>query len=407
MNKGKIRVLITDDSIVVREILKDMIQGEPDLEIVGEAANGREAVALAESERPDIITMDVLMPVMNGLEAVEQIMAYTPTPILVFSSALDDKEMDVAFQAIARGALDVLEKPKVPSGDHFDHIRRDFLDKLRMLSRIHVISHLRGKKKRPRAQAPRPGPGDLTNQIRGPNPNGADFPDRTRQPRLDSRKTTPRKTPPEPEMAETEFETPEPDKIVETPPRELIKRKVVAVGSSTGGPKALVQIFRRLPAEFPLPILTVQHIAPSFASGLVTWLNRESPLRIVLAEDNTKPEAGAVYISPTGVHMVMDRGMIRFSEESPVNSCRPSVDVLFFSVAENYGEYSVAVLLTGMGRDGAEGMKAIKDRKGKTLIQDQATSVIFGMPKAALELGAVDAVVPLPRIPEAIMKAIK
>jgi len=136
LSKDRIKVLITDDSPVVREVLKDMIEGEPDLDIVGEAANGREAVNMAKELCPDIITMDVLMPVMNGLEAVEEIMAYTPTPILVFSSALDDKETDVAFQAIARGALDVMEKPKVPSGVKYDQIRCDFLDKIRMLSNI-------------------------------------------------------------------------------------------------------------------------------------------------------------------------------------------------------------------------------------------------------------------------------
>ncbi len=402
MSKGKIRVLISDDSAVVREILKDMISGEPDLEIVGEAMNGKQAVELAESERPDIITMDVLMPVMNGLEAVEQIMAYSPTPILVFSSALDDKEMDVAFQAIARGALDVLEKPKVPSGDQYERIRRDFLDKLRMLARIHVIPHLRGKRKKspPAAEAqettsaPRPAAAPIEpTAARGPAP---------RVPRV----------PPPPEKAEKaepvekEVEVPE-SALVETPPREAVRKKIVAVGSSTGGPKALVQIFRRIPAEFPLPVLTVQHIAPSFAPGLVSWLNRESQLNIILARDRSRPEPGTVHVSPTGVHMVVEKGMIRLTETAPVNSCRPSVDVLFFSVAEGFGEYAVAVLLTGMGRDGAEGMKAVKARRGRTMIQDQASSVIFGMPKAALELGAADEVVPLSRIPEAIVRALR
>ncbi|HUT55166.1 MAG TPA: chemotaxis-specific protein-glutamate methyltransferase CheB [bacterium] len=406
MNRGKIRVLISDDSAVVREILKDMISGEPDLEIAGEAMNGKQAVELAESERPDIITMDVLMPVMNGLEAVEQIMAYTPTPILVFSSALDDKEMDVAFQAIARGALDVLEKPKVPSGDQYERIRRDFLDKLRMLSRIHVIPHLRGKRKKNRYGAPEP---EATPPPRRAEPAAAH--ESRPAPALSQRAPEPRpggmdQAAPEPEPFDKEVEIPE-SSLVQTPPRGAVRRKMVAIGSSTGGPKALVQIFRRIPAGFPLPVLTVQHIAPSFAPGLVSWLNRESQLSIVLARDRTRPEPGTVYISPTGVHMVVDKGMIRLTETPPVNSCRPSVDVLFITVAESFGEYAVAVLLTGMGRDGAEGMKAIKDRKGRTMIQDQATSVIFGMPKAALELGAADEVVPLSRIPEAIVRALR
>jgi two-component system chemotaxis response regulator CheB len=157
VKKDRIRVLIADDSPLVREILKDMIAGEPDLEVVGEATQGREAVTLTERLRPDIITMDVLMPIMNGIEATEEIMAYYPTPILVFSSAVNDKEMDVAFQSIARGALDVLEKPKVPSGDHYERLRGELLHRLRMLSRIRVIPHLRGKRAKRRTsdrQAP-------------------------------------------------------------------------------------------------------------------------------------------------------------------------------------------------------------------------------------------------------------
>jgi two-component system chemotaxis response regulator CheB len=147
------------------------------------------------------------------------------------------------------------------------------------------------------------------------------------------------------------------------------------------------------------------HIAHSFAPGLVSWLGRESPLKVTLAEDRMEPVPGAVYISPTGVHMTLERGLIRLADSPPVNSCKPSVDVLFESVAESSAAVSVGVLLTGMGRDGAYGLKLIRNRKGRTIVQDQSSSVIFGMPKAAIYGGAADEVVPLARIPEAIVKA--
>jgi two-component system chemotaxis response regulator CheB len=403
LSRDRIKVLITDDSPVVREVLKDMIEGEPDLEIVGEASNGREAVAMAEELSPDIITMDVLMPIMNGLEAVEEIMAYSPTPILVFSSALDDKEMDVAFQAIARGALDVMEKPKVPSGEKYDRIRLDFLDKIRMLSNIQVIPHLRGKRKKSvpartdaKASAP-PGDDHHPSAEKRKAAKGKDV-SRRRPEAAPESIPEPEVLPYEPEIMDSS--------LIRIPASNKVRRKIVAIGSSTGGPKALVQIFRRIPETFPLPVLSVQHIAPSFASGLVSWLNRESPLLVVLGEDRTRPTPGILYVAPTGVHMILEKGLIRLTEDPPVNSCRPSVDVLFRSLAESIGESTVGVLLTGMGRDGARGLKAIKEKNGRTLIQDESTSVIFGMPKAALDLGAEDEVVPLDKMPEAIAKSI-
>ena len=159
-------------------------------------------------------------------------------------------------------------------------------------------------------------------------------------------------------------------------------------------------------AGFPLPVISVQHIAHSFAPGLVSWLDRESPLAVKLVEDKVQPRPGMVYVAPTGVHVVIEKGLMRLTDTPPVNSCRPSVDVLFHSVAEELGEYAVGVLLTGMGRDGATGLKAIRERHGRTIIQDQDSSVIFGMPKAAQELDAAQEVVALGMMPEAIASAI-
>ncbi len=397
MQKDKIRVLIADDSPVVREILKDMISDEPDLEVVGEAVHGKDAVTLAEKLSPDIITMDVMMPVMNGLEAVEQIMAYFPTPILVFSSVVNDKEIDVAFQAIDRGALDVMEKPKVSEGGEFDRIREDFINKIRLISNIHVIPHLRGKKRRRKSS--------LDSALGAAAPEAVD---RSKTRAMISRLTRKAKAIAPVIEQEVPSAVPGPEAVglVELPAREKVRKKLVTVGSSTGGPKALVRIFSRIPAGFCLPVLTVQHIAPSFAPGLVGWLNRESPMRVVLAEDRMQMNGGTIYVAPTEVHMVVEKNLIRLTNSEPVHSCRPSVDVLFFSAAEYFGDVTVGVLLTGMGRDGAEGLKAIKDRGGKTLVQDQKSSAIFGMPKAAMEIGAADEVVSLTSMPLAIARAI-
>ncbi len=392
MEKEKIKVLIADDSPVVREVLKDMISGEADLEVIGEAKNGREAVDLAESLKPDMITMDVIMPVMNGLEAVQEIMAYTPAPIMVFSSVVDDKEMDVAFQSIARGALEVMEKPKVTSGQQYDDIREDFLAKIRMLSRIQVLPHLGGKRRRQRAgnQAGAAGPGaPAGNTGTGASTGGRVVP--------------PEREIPPPEVPEEAVVEPVKG-LVELPPMKLVKRKIMAMGASTGGPKALVQIFSRIPRSFPMPVLVVQHIAKSFAPGLVNWLNRESEIQVALAEDKSRPQRGMVYLAPTGTHMIVERGVIRLSDSDPVNSCKPSADVLFNSIAESMGSVAIGVLLTGMGRDGAEGLRAIRQSQGMTLVQDQKTSVIFGMPRAAIELDAAHEVVPLFDIPEAIVR---
>ncbi|MFO8057396.1 MAG: chemotaxis-specific protein-glutamate methyltransferase CheB [bacterium] len=396
MKEDSIKVLIADDSPVVREILKDMIEGEPDLELLGEARDGKEAVELAESLKPAIITMDVMMPVMNGLEAVEEIMAFTPTPILVFSSAVNNKEMNVAFEAIARGALDVMEKPRVSEGAKYDSIRKDFLAKLRMLSRIQVISHLKGRRRRPRtvervAEAPED---EAKKKVKDEAPASE-----TGAGPVDTDVVPP------PEVMER------PLPIIEAPaavkvPAGKTDRELVAMGASTGGPKALVQIFRKMPADFPVPVLAVQHIAHSFAPGLVNWLGRESRMKVELAAEKVRPEPGVLYISPTDVHMVLEKGLIRLSKDPPVNSCRPSVDVLFSSVARDTGETAVGALLTGMGRDGARGLLEIKRRKGWALIQDEKSSIIFGMPKAALDMGAYDEVVALPEFADALTRAL-
>jgi len=190
------------------------------------------------------------------------------------------------------------------------------------------------------------------------------------------------------------------------PAPDKIRRQVLAFGASTGGPRALVEIFREIPANIRTPIVIVQHIAPSFAEGMAEWLSREASLKITIATEGQMLRAGEAYLAPTDQHLVVEKNRVHLSQDDPVNACRPSVDVLFDSVANYYGENSLAVLLTGMGKDGAEGMRKIHDLKGYTIVQDESTSVIFGMPRAAIDAGAADEVLPLSEIPAAILRVL-
>jgi two-component system chemotaxis response regulator CheB len=346
-----ISVLIADDSALVREVLRDMLETEPDIEVIGQAKDGAEAVEKTGQLSPDILIMDVRMPIKDGLTATQEIMAYYPTPILIFSSAVNKQDTKIAFQAISYGALDVMEKPSGIHTDRYEEVKKDLVSKIRLLSRIHVIAHVGGK------------------------------------------------------MLERPVHAKQ--KPLEAPSKHKIVRRLVAIGASTGGPRALVEIFRELPANMTAPVVIVQHISPSFTQGMGQWLARESRLKVKMASDGETLKTGEAYLAPSGHHLTIDKNRLHLADEEPVNACKPSVDVLFNSVANFYGESSMAVLLTGMGRDGAEGMKKIHDRQGYTIVQDQASSVIFGMPKAAIDLGAVDEVLPLADISGAIIRSLK
>jgi len=345
-----IKVLIADDSPVVREFLKDWLSAEKDLQLVGEAKDGAEALELARSQSPDIVIMDVMMPKMNGLEATEKIMAYCPTPVLIFSSVVNDKEMNIAFEAVSRGALDVMAKPD-QGGKREKEVRQELIKKVRFLSRIPVIRHPLGKL-RTRKQAP-----ELVQEKEEPFP------------------------------------------------RALGKFGILGIGASTGGPKALAEMLRAFPKSFPAPTAVVQHIADAFIEGLAKWLGSLTPLEVRVAKQDEELKSGKVYLAPADRHLLLKNNKVELSAAPPVNNCRPAVDVLFNSLAENYGANSVAVLLTGMGSDGANGMKAIHEKGGRTIVQNQESSAVFGMPGSAIEMGAADEIAALDKIPERIFQA--
>lgn len=338
---GKIRVVIADDSLVAREMLSTILSSDPDIDVVGLANNGAEAVDLVERLRPDLVTMDIHMPKMNGLEATEKIMAFSPTPILVVSSSVHGEGIGLAFDALTLGALEVIKKPEPRDWADLERIGSEVLRKVKFLSRVKVITHIRGRQTRREELAP-----------------GA------------------------PTMASG--------------------RSLVAIGSSTGGPSALLTVFEQLPANFPVPILVAQHIADGFVPGLVSWLDGSCRIKITGAEEGMTPEPGTVYISPTGVNIGLDGKQIALKKPTAGQLYIPSADTLFESVARAYGKRAVGVILTGMGADGASGLKQLHGRGAATIAQDEETCTVFGMPRAAIEMGAADQVLPIQAIGAAI-----
>jgi two-component system chemotaxis response regulator CheB len=344
-----IRVLVAEDSLTVRKRLVEVLAEDPDLHVVGEACDGKEAIELCQRLRPDVVTLDMMMPVMTGVAAAEYIMAYCPTPILVVSASTNRGELFRTYEALAAGAIDVLDKPKggEQDGDWEARLRAT----VKLVSRIKVITH-------PKAKL----------ALSAGSPAAAAGPRRER--------TTP--------------------------------ARLVAIGGSTGSPAAVVEILRGLPRDFSAPILLVIHINEPFGSAFAEWLDGMSPLRVRYPRDGEPLWDGrgaSVLMAPPGRHLVVRGGALRLTGGPERHSCIPSVDVLFESIAAETGRDAVACLLTGMGRDGAEGLRAIRRAGGSTIAQDEATSAVFGMPREAILLGAAEQVLPLGQIGAALVAA--
>jgi two-component system chemotaxis response regulator CheB len=333
---SKVRVLVVEDSVTVRNRLLEVLSSDREIQVLGEAGDGKTAIELCQKLRPDVVTLDMQLPVLSGLAVTEYIMAYCPTPIVIVSSSTNRGELYKTYDALAAGALEVLDKPK---GDETDGAwERRFISLIKLVSRIKVITHMRGRIQR------------AWNKSAAAS-----------------------------------------DEIAEP-------YRLVAIGASTGGPAALMEILRNLPGNFPLPILIVVHIGTTFGHLLAEWLDSQSQLRVSCASDGEPlPEVGRarVMIAPPGRHIVVSHGRIHLTDHAERYSCKPSIDVLFESVAREIGARSVACLLTGMGKDGAEGLLAIRRAGGRTLTQDEATSTIFGMPQEAIRIGAAERVIGL------------
>jgi two-component system, chemotaxis family, protein-glutamate methylesterase/glutaminase len=343
---SKLRVLVVEDSKTVRARILEVLSADPDIEIAGEAQDGKRAIELCRELRPDVVTLDMMLPVMTGLAATEYIMAHFPTPILIVSASINRGELFRTYDALAAGAVDVLEKP---TGDEAAGVwETKFIAAVKLVARIKVITH-------PRAR--------LGMFARRPVADTGDVLTRAAQ-----------------------------------------RPTVVAIGASTGGPGAIVDVLRTMPADFPTPILLVLHIGEPFGTAFADWLDGQSNHRVAYARDG-EPLAsvtGRVAMAPPNKHLrVRDRALWLTSEPER-HSCRPSVDILFESVAAELGAASAACLLTGMGRDGAAGLLEIRRRGGFTIAQDEATCVVYGMPREAVLLGAAERVLPLAEIGPAL-----
>lgn len=328
-----VRLLIVDDSSTVRAILRAMLSGKKEITIVGEAVNGREAVALTGQLRPDVVLMDIRMPVMDGREATEEIMAECAVPIVVFSSLTHGEEARTSIDMLALGALDVIAKPDLSDQQAVEECSRMLVRKIRTASKVVVVRHLRGRMRKP-VSSP---------DIRAGAAGKA--------------------------------------------------YAALGIGSSTGGPAALRGLFSRFPADFPLPVLLVQHITRGFSNGFVEWLQQYTSLAVRIADSVDKATPGTVLVAPEGRQMeVFPGGGVRAISPKPKGVHLPSVDVLLSSVAGAYGRNGIGILLTGMGADGVEGLGDIRKRGGLTIVQNEESSVVFGMPGEAIRRGAAELV---------------
>jgi two-component system chemotaxis response regulator CheB len=367
----RIRVLLVDDSPSVRAVLRRFLARTGDIAVAAEAADGAQAVQAVLDHLPQVVVMDLQMPVMDGYGAIERIMTLRPTPILVLSSRANRNQMQTAFEAIRRGAIEVLPKPE-DTGSW--EVLADSLPRT-----VRVVAAAR-----PRALPP------PARVRRGSGGSGAGA-----RPAAAARDAG--------EAGTTGAAGPS----GAAGARGGGGLRWVAIGASTGGPAAIRELLEEVPPEPPVSFLIVQHIAAGFEAAMAEWLNKELPLDVRLARDAESPRRGAVRLAPAGAHLRLDAGgVLRLDAETPARrGHRPSVDDLFRSCAESFPRQSAGVLLTGMGADGVEGLAALRGAGALTLVQDEASSVVFGMPRVALERGAAELALPPRDLARALAQA--
>ena len=343
----QIKVLVVDDSFFMRKLISDMLSSDPDIKIIDTAKDGEEAVNKAAKLRPNVVIMDVEMPKMDGLTALRHIMSENPMPVVMLT-AMDKIGSDLAVKSFGYGAVDFVSKPSKPISLDIDKVRDELISKIKAVAEVNVKKMEFGTVKKVLIE-----------------------------------------------------------KMFVPPPA---KKEVLVIGGSTGGSRALSEILPKLHQNFPLAVLIVQHMLKGFTQPFAERLNLQGSIEIREAEDGDPVKPGLALLAPAGQHMVVKREdekvVVRLNRGALVNNLRPSIDVLMKSAVEIYGGRVIGVLLSGMGKDGAEGLRAIKDRGGRTIVQDESTSVIFGMQKAAVELGCVDSVVHLNEIATKIMEVL-
>ncbi len=345
-----IRVLVVEDSPVVCELLVHILSSDPGIRVIGTAKDGEEAIDAVRVKRPDIITMDITMPKMNGLEVTRIIMETNPVPIIIVTGSMNFRDVETSFRAMEAGALTVLLKPKGIGHPDHEANARELIQTVKLMSEIRMVRRWA-----------RPAKGRL--------------------------------------RAGREYEVSIP------PPAAEIK--VVAIGASTGGPPVIQKILSELPKDFPVPVLIVQHMADGFVQGFAEWLKQTSALPIQVASDGIDIIPGHAYIAPPGAQMkVVMNGRLSCTDDHPENGLRPSISYTFRSVAGAFGRNAVGVLLTGMGKDGAEELKLLREKGAVTIAQDKESSVVFGMPAEAIKLDAAMYVLSPERIAETLTRLV-
>jgi two-component system chemotaxis response regulator CheB len=341
--------MLVEDSPVVRRLLAHIIGRDPRLELVAEAGSAEEALRDLPRVRPDVISMDIRLPGADGLEATRRIMAEQPTPIVVIADSVHDPSLRISMNALRAGALTVVEKPVGAGTAGYEALAEHICTQLRIMSEVPVI------------------------RRRDPG---------TRIAAAETRRG---------EAALAPYERPKPS--------------VVALAASTGGPAALARLLGALPADFPLPILLVQHMGASFLAGFAAWLDGIVPLKVALAQDGEAAQPGRVHVAPGDRHLLLAAdGVLRLGAGPPVEGQRPAATVLFQSVADAVGAQGLGVLLTGMGEDGARGLLAMRRAGAMTITEHESTTVVYGMPAAAVRLGASGLALPLPLIAPRLLR---
>ena len=336
------RVLIAEDSPTIRKMLEKILNSSPDIEVIGTASNGKEAIEKTLQLRPDLVTMDIRMPIMNGFEATKEIMTKAPTPILVISASVNSDDLKITFNAIQAGALDIIEKPRGGLQKNYEEMAEKIIRKVKIISGVKVFHHVSDrvlKKSTASAEKKHSNSGEMDSKPANINKN---------------------------------------------------KISIIGIAASTGGPGTLASILRDIGPKIPVPIVVVQHITKGFGDGFISWLNNECLMDVLAAKSGDKLQPGKIYVAPDDYHVMVKNDHFRLNKSLAVSGLRPYATFLFNSMAENYGRNAMGIVLTGMGRDGSEGLQKIRLAGGITIAQNEESCIVYGMPKEAVELGAVD-----------------
>lgn len=341
MRKEKTKVLIVEDSESVQLLLRKIIEDDPQLEVIGIASNGKEALQFLETTPPDVITMDIMMPKMNGFDATRKIMSTNPIPIIIISAKYKSEDLKTGFEALEAGAVVILEKPPGIKDPSFPKIAKNIQTTIRSVDGLKLITRKHHKQKPPLS---------LKETYRSPC-------------------------------------------------------EIIAIGSSLGGPQALKELLSGLPEDFSTPILIVQHISQGFGIGFAEWVQRNTKKRVLIPKNQEIIEPNTIYIAPDNEHMVVKKnGVIHLENSDPVKNLKPAVSKLFSSVNDTYGKKAAAILLSGMGSDGANELLILKNSGALTIAQDEESCLAFGMPGEAVKLNAAKEVLPLEEIAPFLIK---